>query len=60
MGECINDRLHFLFQPINDAMHAASFWRVVLTGIGQFIIDSWFLFLMAFWYGNADDAGPSS
>jgi hypothetical protein len=49
MAECINDRLHYVLQPVNNAMHQANFWRVLLTGIGQFIIDSWFLFLMAFW-----------
>lgn len=49
MAECINDRLHYVLQPVNNAMHQANFWRVLLTGIGQFIIDSWFLFLMVFW-----------
>lgn len=49
MTDCISDKLHYALQPINSAMHQTNFIRVLLTGIGQFIIDSWFLFLITFW-----------
>jgi hypothetical protein len=50
IGECINDRMHYAFHAVNKLMHESIAWKRALTGIGQFIIDSWFLFLTTFWY----------
>lgn len=49
IAECINDRLHYALHFLNKAMNSSPEWCDTLTGIGQFIIDSWFLFMTMFW-----------
>lgn len=41
--------MHYAFHAVNKLMRESQVWKKVLTGIGQFIIDSWFLFLTTLW-----------